>query len=347
MWPIWISSIFVRYCLLFPVRFCIFFTSSLLTLTVLVPLAWISPPASPVVETLMHIYMRAVLVGLGLHVHYHGKKPKLNQAHIFVANHTSVTDYAVASGQGRAHAVVAQAHGGVFGWMSRHVLRPLTASLLFDRNENRDRVIVAKRMKEHVANLMANPLLIFPEGTCVNNEYTILFHKGAFELDCAVCPVAIKYSKRFGDPYFNTRVQTFTAHLFYLMTRWVNKVDVYWVPPVKRETNETSVDFTNRVKALISEKAGLKNLSWDGYLKNYRPNSEKQAKMRSKTRQDYQLELKSKLALWSNYQPSEQDEKSPSLPARDYFPDWLSEESRTDIQNEIMQRKCDSMNCEL
>ena len=192
MWPVWLSSLFLRYCLLLPLRLFIFSFASCFALTVLVPLAWVSPTDSPVIETLMHLYMKAVLMGLGLHVRYHGKKPKLSEPHIFVANHTSVTDYAVASGEGRAHAVVAQAHGGVFGWMSRHVLKPLTASLLFDRNESRDRQIVAKRMKEHVNNTRANPLLIFPEGTCVNNDYTILFHKGAFELDCTICPIAIK-----------------------------------------------------------------------------------------------------------------------------------------------------------
>ncbi|CAI7828130.1 unnamed protein product [Closterium sp. NIES-54] len=32
-------------------------------------------------------------------------------------------------------------------------------------------------LKQHVARADANPLLIFPEGTCVNNEYTVMFKK--------------------------------------------------------------------------------------------------------------------------------------------------------------------------
>ncbi len=51
---------------------------------------------------------------------------------------------------------------------------------------------MATRMKEHVANPAAVPLLIFPEGTCVNNEYCVLFKRGAFDLGATVCPVAIK-----------------------------------------------------------------------------------------------------------------------------------------------------------
>lgn len=131
-------------------------------------------------------------MSLGTRVEYHGRKPCLDVPHVFVANHTSVTDLAAASGMGRVHAVVAQAHGGMFGWLCRAVLRPLTDSLLFDRNESRDRAIVSKRMQKHVSDPENNPLLIFPEGTCVNNEFTVLFHKGAFELDCLVCPIAIK-----------------------------------------------------------------------------------------------------------------------------------------------------------
>lgn len=47
-------------------------------------------------------------------------------------------------------------------------------------------------MKLHVSQPDSVPLLIFPEGTCVNNEYSVLFKRGAFELGAAVCPVAIR-----------------------------------------------------------------------------------------------------------------------------------------------------------
>lgn len=143
-------------------------------------------------DVLLNIYISGIIISLGARVKYTGRKPCPKEPHIFVANHTSVTDLPIASGQGRIHAVVAQAHGGMFGWMSRAVLKPLTDSLLFDRNESRDRAIVSKRMRQHVNDPSNCPLLIFPEGTCVNNEYTVLFHKGAFELECLVCPIALK-----------------------------------------------------------------------------------------------------------------------------------------------------------
>ena len=77
----------------------------------------------------------------------------------------------------------------------------------------KDRVVVAKRMKEHVQAADTTPLLIFPEGTCVNNEYCVMFKRGAFDLGATVCPIAIKYNKVFVDAFWNSKRQSFTAHL--------------------------------------------------------------------------------------------------------------------------------------
>ena len=77
-------------------------------------------------------------------------------------------------------------------------------SIWFNRTEAKDREIVARkyvlvesatslyncnvfpnvknmglffRLREHVQGANNNPLLIFPEGTCVNNHYTVMFKK--------------------------------------------------------------------------------------------------------------------------------------------------------------------------
>ena len=69
-------------------------------------------------------------------------------------------------------------------------------------------VFLFYRMRAHVANATSSPILIFPEGTCVNNEYTVLFHKGAFELDAQICPVAIKYVNKSGVSFLCVLVFT-------------------------------------------------------------------------------------------------------------------------------------------
>lgn len=60
--------------------------------------------------------------------------------------------------------------------------------------ERRQRLKVESSLRKHVSNPITwpNPMLIFPEGTCVNNKYTIRFQKGAFELGVKVCPIGIK-----------------------------------------------------------------------------------------------------------------------------------------------------------
>jgi DTW domain-containing protein YfiP len=77
----------------------------------------------------------------------------------------------------------------------------------------KDRELVHKRMQEHVCDPDTTPLLVFPEGTCVNNEYTVMFKKGAFDLGATVCPVAIKYNKIFVDAFWNSRRQAFSTYI--------------------------------------------------------------------------------------------------------------------------------------
>jgi hypothetical protein len=158
---------------------------------------------------------------------------------------------------------------------------------MFNRSEKKDRALVAKKMRDHVYDTTKAPLLIFPEGTCVNNESTVLFHKGAFDLGVMVAPVAIKYDKSVADAYWHSKTQTFTRHLFYLMTRWALVADVWYLPPRWKRYDQSATDFANQVKQEISTTAGLKNLSWDGYWKNYIPTMEKQEMMREIPRERY------------------------------------------------------------
>ena len=63
-----------------------------------------------------------------------------------------------------------QKHGGWVGWMQSVVLASL-GCINFNRSESKDRALVAQKIKEHATTPGRNPLLIFPEGCCVNNEY--------------------------------------------------------------------------------------------------------------------------------------------------------------------------------
>ncbi len=263
------------------------------------------------------------------------EKPNPVAPHVFVANHTSWIDYVLLSTWGVPHATVAQSHGGFFGVLQRHALA-LNGSLFFNRAEAADRVQVAARMAAHIAaRPQLAPLLIFPEGTCVNNEYTVLFHKGAFELGAAVCPAAIKYNKRLSDPYWNTREQSFLQHLLYLMTRWMLVADVWWLPPQARRPSEDGIAFAERVKALISEAAGLRNLSWNGYMKNCMRAQDRQRMLRS-SQERYAAALRVRAATPVS---AAGDEAAAPTALRPYLPAWLSDSAITDLKNELLAAK--------
>ena len=66
------------------------------------------------------------------------------------------------------------------------------------------------------------------------------------------------------------------------MSSWAVVCDVYYLEPQRIQPGENGIAFSNRVKKLIADKAGLRNVSYDGYLKHFEVKQsliEKQQKM--------------------------------------------------------------------
>lgn len=203
-------------------------------------------------------------------IKYHGPRPTSRRNRVWVCNHSSMIDWIVLSNYS-SFATIMQKHPGWVGFFQDTVLSSL-GCVWFNRTEAKDRLAVGRKIKAHVQREGATPLLIFPEGTCVNNQYCVMFKKGAFDLDATVCPIAIKYNKIFVDACWYSKQQSFTNHLLTLMTSWAVVADVWFLEPQTKLPGETSIDFANRVRDLIARRAGLKVVPWDGYLKYYRPN---------------------------------------------------------------------------
>lgn len=72
------------------------------------------------------------------------------------------------------------------------IMSRATKHVWFERSEVRDRQFVSKRIMEHVSDLNNFPVLLFPEGTCINNTSVMMFKKGSFEMPTTIYPVAIK-----------------------------------------------------------------------------------------------------------------------------------------------------------
>lgn len=97
------------------------------------------------------------------------------------------------------------------------------------------------------------------------------FKKFVFELGVPINPIAIKYNKVFVEGYWNSRQESFSKHLFRIMTSWAMVVDVWFLDPVTANPGESGAAFAERVQRMIAARAGLKAVNWDGYMKYWKP----------------------------------------------------------------------------
>jgi len=275
LFPLWCFGVVVRYCILFPLRCFTLAFGWFIFLSTFIPLHSLlkghdrlSKKIERVLVEMICSFFVASWTGV---VKYHGPRPSIRPKQVYVANHTSMIDFIVLE-QMTPFAVIMQKHPGWVGLLQSTILETV-GCIWFNRSEAKDREIVARKLRDHVQGTDNNPLLIFPEGTCVNNNYTVMFKKGAFELDCTVCPIAIKYNKIFVDAFWNSRKQSFTMHLLQLMTSWAVVCEVWYLEPQTIRPGETAIEFAERVRDMISLRAGLKKVPWDGYLKYSRPSS--------------------------------------------------------------------------
>lgn len=263
----WGIGVFVRYCVLFPLRIAlaIIGLSWLVIGTTLVgflPENSVKYWLSEVVHlTCYRICARA----LSATIRYHNKENRPQKGGICVANHTTPIDVVILANDG-CYAMVGQIHGGLMGVIQRSMVRSCP-HVWFERSEMKDRHAVTSRLRAHVAAKTKLPILIFPEGTCINNTSVMMFKKGSFEIGGTIHPVAIKYDPRFGDAFWNSSKYNMVSYLLRTMTSWAVVVNVWYLPPMTIQDGEDAVQFANRVKSAIACRGGLLDLAWDGSLK--------------------------------------------------------------------------------
>ena len=62
-------------------------------------------------------------------------------------------------------------------------------------------------------------------------------------------------------------------YLIRLMSSWAIVCDVWFLEPQKQLPDETAIQFTERVKLMICNKAKITPVPWDGYYKYLRPST--------------------------------------------------------------------------
>ncbi|XP_061384928.1 glycerol-3-phosphate acyltransferase 4 isoform X2 [Danaus plexippus] len=270
---IWAMGFVVRYLFLLPLRILIFIIGVwwLLACTAAVGCLPDGRVKQRVNSTLSLMCFNFLSRCISAVVTYHS--PELRpRSGICVANHTSPIDVLVLMCDSR-YSLIGQRHDGFLGILQRALARA-SPHIWFERSEVKDRHAVARRLKEHISVPDNPPILIFPEGTCINNTSVMQFKKGSFEVGGTIYPVAIKYDPRFGDAFWNSSRYGMLHYLLNMMSSWAIVCDVWYLPPMTRAENETAVDFANRVKGAIARRGGLVDLMWDGQLKRMKAKKE-------------------------------------------------------------------------
>ncbi|XP_055376674.1 glycerol-3-phosphate acyltransferase 3-like [Condylostylus longicornis] len=271
---IWMIGFILRYAILMPIRVFICFFG-VLWLTICTAVVGFGLPESDfkrkaVSITLNHCFS-ILSSALSPVINYHNIENR-PQRGICVANHTSPIDVLILMCD-NTYSLIGQRHGGFLGVLQRALARA-SPHIWFERAEAKDRHAVTERLKQHVSDPRNPPILIFPEGTCINNTSVMQFKKGSFEVGGVIYPVAVKYDARFGDAFWNSSKYSMMQYLYMMMTSWAIVCDVWYLPPMYQKENESAIDFANRVKGVIAKQGGLVDLVWDGQLKRTKPKKE-------------------------------------------------------------------------
>ena len=283
----WFVGFILRYFILLPLRIMFTFTGIVWLICIMALVGCL--PERLKSKIYWHVSLmsfRMLSCGITAILEFHNQQYRAKKGDICVANHTSPIDVVVLACD-NCYALVGQRHSGFLGMLEKALSRA-TNHVWFDRAEIRDRQFVVKRLNEHVSTKTNHPILIFPEGTCINNSAVMMFKKGSFEATDRVCPVAIKYDPRFGDPFWNSSKQSYMQYLLLMMSSWAIKCDVWYLPPMERLPGESSAEFANRVKSEIARQGGLVDLAWDGQLKRTLAKTE----WREKQQEDFARRLK-------------------------------------------------------
>ncbi|XP_077865505.1 glycerol-3-phosphate acyltransferase 4-like [Saccoglossus kowalevskii] len=285
---LWSLGFIIRYCILLPFRVTLTIIGILWCMVVYSIIGYL--PAGKLKRTIYwHIsLMTQRILGrcLSAVVNYHNREYRAEGGGICVANHTSPIDTVILGGD-NCYAMIGQEQGGFFGMMQRAFSRA-ESHIWFDRAEMKDRKAVSMRMKSHAEDPLKLPILIFPEGTCINNTSVMMFKKGCFEINATIYPVAIKYDPRFGDAFWNSSKFSLLEYLILMFTSWALVCDVWYLPPMTKKDDESAVEFANRVKSAIAKQGGLLDLVWDGQLKRQQVKST----FKEKQQADYSKLLK-------------------------------------------------------
>ncbi|CAJ0951869.1 unnamed protein product, partial [Mesorhabditis belari] len=270
---LWVGGFFLRYFVLVPLRTAVFGVGFFMMVITCFTIGLIPHQGTRkwLYRHAMLMSMRIVARSFSSIIRYHDQENRADRGGICVANHTSPIDVLILSTD-NCYAMIGQKQGGILGFMQTALSRG-EHHIWFERSEANDRKQVTERLKEHTNDESKLPIIIFPEGTCINNTGVMMFKKGSFEIGSTIYPIAMKYDSRLTDAFWNSSEQSYGEYLWRMMTSWAIICDIWYLPKMTKQEGEDAIAFARRVKRAIAQKGGLVDLEWDGMLKRERVSS--------------------------------------------------------------------------
>lgn len=270
LFAIWLMALLFRYSLLVPLR-TVGCAGCMLLLTVLTSVLGQLPEYSfkrGLVHGLLRLCCRLTTCCIPVVRRLHNVEHRPHTG-ICVCNHTSPLDVLMLTCDVH-YSLTGQRHDGILGLIQR-VLARVSPHMWFERGAMCDRESLGLVLRLHATGDGWPPVLLFPEGTCINNTAVMRFKKGSFSISNVVYPVAMRYDRRFGDAFWDSTRCSMLRYIIMVISSWVIICDIWYMPALRRLPTESSIDFANRVKSAIAAQAGLEGLPWDGNLKRWNP----------------------------------------------------------------------------
>lgn len=270
LFGIWLMALLFRYSLLVPLR-TVGCSGCMLLLTVLTSVLGQLPEYSfkrGLVHRLLRVCFRLTTCCIPVVRRLHNVEHRPHTG-ICVCNHTSPLDVLMLMCDVH-YSLTGQRHDGILGVIQR-VLARASPHMWFERRAMCERESLGLVLRLHATGDGWPPVLLFPEGTCINNTAVMRFKKGSFSICNVVYPVAMRYDRRFGDAFWDSTRCSMLRYILMVISSWVMICDIWYMPALRRLPGESSIDFADRVKSAIAAQAGLEDLPWDGNLKRWNP----------------------------------------------------------------------------
>uniref|UniRef100_A0A0K0EHF8 PlsC domain-containing protein n=1 Tax=Strongyloides stercoralis TaxID=6248 RepID=A0A0K0EHF8_STRER len=205
-----------------------------------------------------------ILASFGAYVNFHDKENKPVSPGFITVNHMSPSDAfplyidTDLSNDSIFH-ITGQKGKGII-----KIFQMIVGSILPTYWVNRHNQSERKHFLNKILHIAKNEglIVIFPEGYCSNGKKLLQFRKSIFVDNVNIYPIAYKQNSKYNDIFWweDDFPDFFIRQLISLGISY----DIYYLPKLIKNSNESEEEFAYRTSEVIASKLGTTALPWSG-----------------------------------------------------------------------------------